>query len=130
MMKKATPLAVLAVLVLGACAWAADAQPGRTIHPSTEFGWAANQDVTEAFTKLLTDGTLKAGDELVLDHTYRINIMAKSPRELPANFTLETGDGHLFRGKLGTATCLVDLVAQHRRLGRSHRGRRHVSGSR
>jgi hypothetical protein len=62
-------------------------------HHSSEFVWKANQDVTEAFTKLLQDGTLKAGDELVLDHTYRINIMSKSKRTLPANFTLSAVKG-------------------------------------
>ena len=74
-------------------AGAETAAGGRTIYRSTDFGWKANQDITEAFTTLLTDGTLRAGHELVLDHTYRINIMSKSPRVLPTNFTLSAVKG-------------------------------------
>lgn len=43
------------------------------VHRSSDFGWTADQDVTEVFEKLLTNGTLKPGDELVLDDTYRIS---------------------------------------------------------
>jgi len=88
-----TTLALIIVLALGISTWAAETKGGRTVHHSTDFGWKANQDVTEPFTRLLTDGTLKAGDELVLDHTYRINIMSKNRRTLPANFTLSAVKG-------------------------------------
>ena len=64
-----------------------------TTRHSTDFGWKANQDVTGAFTKLLQDGTLKAGDECVLDHTYRIDIMSDSQRALPDHFTLSAVKG-------------------------------------
>jgi hypothetical protein len=75
-------------------ALAQETEGGRTVHRSTDFGWTANQDITEAFTRLLTDGTLKAGDELVLDHTYRINMMNREcERVLPANFTLSAVKG-------------------------------------
>ena len=88
-----TALALIAVLALSTSIWAAETKGGRTVHHSTDFGWKANQDVTEQFTKLLQDGTLKAGEELVLDHTYRLNIMSNSPRTLPANFTLSAVKG-------------------------------------
>ena len=88
-----TALALIAVLALSTSIWAAETTRGWTVHHSTDFGWKANQDVTEQFTKLLQDGTLKAGDELVLDHTYRLNIMSNSPRTLPANFTLSAVKG-------------------------------------
>ena len=78
---------VTAGLAVAITASAAE-KPPRAVHHSSDFGWEADQDVTEALSRLLTDGTLKAGDELVLDHTYRINIMSRSPRTLPANFTL------------------------------------------
>jgi len=93
-MKTTTPRTALALfVVLSLGTWAAEGQGDRTVHHSTDFGWKANQDVTGAFTKLLQDGTLKAGDEFVLDHTYRINIASKSPRVLPANFTLSAVQG-------------------------------------
>lgn len=88
-----TALALIAVLALSTSIWAAETEGGRTVHHSTDFGWKANQDVTEQFTKLLQGGTLKVGEELVLDHTYRLNIMSKSPRTLPANFTLSAAKG-------------------------------------
>lgn len=43
------------------------------VYHSSDFGWKANQEVSEEFSKLLESGMLKAGVELVLDHTYRIN---------------------------------------------------------
>ncbi len=43
------------------------------VHHSSDFGWTANQDVTEDFAKLLGSGKLKAGEQLVLDHRYRIS---------------------------------------------------------
>ena len=89
-----TILASIALLALGVSTWATETtKGGRTVHHSADFGWTANQDVTEQFTKLLTDGTLKAGEELVLDHTYRIDGQSKNRRVLPANFTLSAVKG-------------------------------------
>ncbi len=59
------------------------------VHHSSDFGWHANQDVTEAFAKLLESGVLKAGVELVLDHKYRIS----GSHTLPGNFTLSAVKG-------------------------------------
>ena len=53
------------------------------VQHSSDFGWAAGEDVTEDLAKLLDSGKLKAGDELVLDHTYRIS----GTHELPDDFT-------------------------------------------
>jgi len=58
-------------------------------HRSTELGWMERQDVTEAFGKLLADGTLKQGDELRLEHTFRIS----GSHSLPDNFTLSAVKG-------------------------------------
>ena len=43
------------------------------VHHSGELGWTEGQDISETFATLLKDRTLKLGDELVLDHTYRIS---------------------------------------------------------
>ncbi len=77
------------------CGTAGSAVAGRegTVRHSTDFGWQADQDVTEQFNRLLEDGALKAGEELVLEHTYRINIMSGNGRTLPANFTLSAVKG-------------------------------------
>jgi hypothetical protein len=56
---------------------------------SSDLGWTADQDVTEAFDELLTDGTLKTGDELLLQHTYKIS----GSRQLPDNFILSAVKG-------------------------------------
>ena len=58
-------------------------------HRSSELGWTKGQDVTEAFGKLLADGTLKPGDELRLEHTFRIG----GSHQLPDNFTLSAVKG-------------------------------------
>jgi len=58
-------------------------------HHSSDFGWTANQDVTEAFPKLLASGKLKAGEELVLDRRYRIS----GSHALPDRFTLSAVGG-------------------------------------
>jgi hypothetical protein len=69
---------------------AAEEQPVQAaVHHSSDFGWEADQNVTEAFAALLNDGTLTAGEELVLDHTYRIS----GGRTLPDNFTLSAVKG-------------------------------------
>jgi len=59
------------------------------VHRSSEFGWAADREVTEELAKLLESGKLRSGDELVLDHTYRI----RGTHELPDNFTLSAVKG-------------------------------------
>jgi hypothetical protein len=59
------------------------------VHHSSDFGWAAHQDVTESLAKLLKSGKLRSGDELVLDRTYRI----RGTHELPDNFTLSAKKG-------------------------------------
>jgi len=58
-------------------------------HHSSAFGWTANQDVTEDFAKLLGSGKLKAGEELILDHRYRIS----ANHTLPDRFTLSAVRG-------------------------------------
>ena len=83
----------IGIALLCGTAGAAETKQERTVHHSADFGWKVNQDVTEQFTILLQDGTLKAGEELVLDHIYRINIMSKNGRILPANFTLSAVKG-------------------------------------
>jgi len=59
------------------------------VHHSADFGWTANQDVTEQFATLLASGKLKAGHELVLDHTYRIS----GSHAIPDNVTLSAVKG-------------------------------------
>ena len=59
------------------------------VRRSSDLGWKAGQDVTEAFAQLFETGTLKAGDEFVLDHTYKIS----GKHELPDNFTLSAKKG-------------------------------------
>ena len=54
------------------------------VYHSSDLGWQAGQDVTEAFAELFESGKLKAGDELVLEHTYKIS----GTHELPTGFTL------------------------------------------
>jgi len=63
-------------------------RPARVLH-SSDFGWAAGQDITESFAKLLKSGKLKAGDEFVLDHSYRIT----GSYTLPDDFTLSARKG-------------------------------------
>ena len=59
------------------------------VHHSSDFGWTANRDITGQFAKLLDSGKLKASQELVLDHKYRIS----GSYELPDNFTLSAAKG-------------------------------------
>ena len=84
---KATMI-ILAVLALSAAAPAQTVKVATT-HRSSDLGWAANQDVTEAFSTLLDSGMLKAGEELVLDHRYRIS----GSHSLPDGFTLSAVKG-------------------------------------
>lgn len=59
------------------------------IHHSSDFGWKADQDVSTELAGLLADGKLKAGEELVLDHRYRI----AGSYALPEMFTLSAAKG-------------------------------------
>ena len=59
------------------------------VHHSSDLGWKPGQDVTEAFAKLLEAGRLKAGDQLVLDHTYKIS----GSHALPDDFILSAVKG-------------------------------------
>ncbi len=59
------------------------------IHHSSDFGWKAGQDVSEQFAELLSGGSIKAGDELKLDHTYRIS----GKHQLPDDFVLSAVKG-------------------------------------
>lgn len=59
------------------------------VHHSTDFGWAEGQEIAKPFAELLNSGRLRAGDELVLDHTYRIS----GGYKLPDNFTLSAVKG-------------------------------------
>jgi hypothetical protein len=61
----------------------------RTVYHSQDFGWKAGQDITQAFGKLLKEGELKTGEELVLDHSYRIS----GTHALPDGFTLTAKEG-------------------------------------
>ena len=76
-----TTTTILTAVVLAGDAPALQEKPTK-VHRSSDFGWAANQDVTEAFSALLDSGKLKAGEELVLDHKYRIS----GSHTLPDNF--------------------------------------------
>lgn len=61
----------------------------KKVHHSSDFGWIGGQDVTEEFTKLLESRGLKPGEELALDHRYRIS----GSHTLPDHFTLSTVKG-------------------------------------
>jgi hypothetical protein len=64
-----------------------------TLHHSSDFGWTEQEDITHKFAGLFSDGTLKAGDELALDHTYRIS----GTHPLPDHFTLSAVKGGGFQ---------------------------------
>ena len=59
------------------------------VYHSSDFGWEAGQNVSRAFGQLLKDGMLKAGDELILEHTYKIS----GNHVLPDNITLSAVKG-------------------------------------
>jgi hypothetical protein len=61
------------------------------VHRSSNLGWTADQDVTKVFGKLLKDGTLKPGDELVLDHTYKIRGSHKLPDKVTLSAVKDAG---------------------------------------
>ena len=74
-------------LVALICCCAATAH-GEIRHTS-DFGWKAGEDVTSKFEALFRDGAVRSGDELVLDHTYRI----RGTHALPDDFTLSAVKG-------------------------------------
>ena len=82
-MKRSTPL--LPALM---CALIATSLQAKT-HLCTELGWMKGQDVTAALSQLLADGTFKPGDELRLEHRYRIT----GSHALPDRFTLSAVQG-------------------------------------
>jgi len=90
-------LSVLLMIALGARELRAEDEvttPRKTsapakVHHSSDFGWTADQDVTEEFAKLLESGKLQAGEELVLDHRYRIS----GSHTLPDKFALSAAKG-------------------------------------
>jgi hypothetical protein len=55
-----------------------------TVHHSSDMGWTPGQDVSRQFAALLSSDTIKASDELRLDHTYRIS----GTHQLPDDFIL------------------------------------------
>ena len=59
------------------------------VHHSSDFGWRAGQDVTDAFAELFETDRLTTGDELVLDDTYRI----RGTHDLPDRFILSARQG-------------------------------------
>mgnify|MGYP006285553377 FL=1 len=75
--------AILLLIVL--CALPLEAK----VYHSSDFGWEADQDVTEEFPALFEAEKLGKGDELVLEHTYRIS----GTHQLPDNFTLSAVKG-------------------------------------
>jgi hypothetical protein len=60
-----------------------------TVRRSSDLGWAAGQDVSTEFAALLSRGTITRGDELRLDHTYRIS----GTHKLPDDFVLSAVKG-------------------------------------
>jgi len=75
------------VLILG---WfVCVAQVHATIHHSSDLGWVAGQDISAEFAALCSGGTIAAGDELKLDHTYRIS----GTHQLPDDFVLSAVKG-------------------------------------
>jgi hypothetical protein len=64
-------------------------QAQATVHHSSDLGWTARQDISMQFTTLLRSGTFNVGDELKLDHTYRIS----GTYQLPDDFTLSAVKG-------------------------------------
>jgi hypothetical protein len=59
-------------------------QAQATVRHSSDLGWIAGRDVSDQFAALLSSGTIKASDELKLDHTYRIS----GTHQLPDEFIL------------------------------------------
>lgn len=60
-----------------------------TTHHSADLGWKAGQDVSSPFAALLREGGIEAGDELRLDHRYRVG----GTHRLPDDVTLSAKKG-------------------------------------
>ena len=60
-----------------------------SVRHASDLGWSPGQDVTSKLDALLGSGILGPGDELVLDHTYRIS----GTHQLPDDFTLSAIQG-------------------------------------
>jgi len=60
-----------------------------TVHHSSDLGWTAGQDVSKHLAALLSNETIKANDELKLDHIYRIS----GTHQLPNDFILSAVKG-------------------------------------
>jgi hypothetical protein len=59
------------------------------VRHSSQLGWTAGQDVSAQFAAFLSGGTIKPGDELKLDQTYRIS----GTHQLPDDFILSAMKG-------------------------------------
>jgi hypothetical protein len=59
------------------------------VRHSSDLGWGAGQDISTALAALLSGGTIQAGDELKLEHTYQV----RGTHELPADFVLSASRG-------------------------------------
>jgi len=83
-MKRLPGIVVVAVVGL-ICASQAHA---KTVH-SSDLGWKEGEDITTKFKSLLGTQGVKAGDEFILDHTYRVG----GTHKLPDDFTLSAKKG-------------------------------------
>jgi len=59
------------------------------VRHSSDLGWTEGQNVGTQFAALLSSGKIETGDELKLDHTYRIS----DTHQLPDDFTLSAVNG-------------------------------------
>ena len=59
------------------------------VHHSSDLGWQAGRDISRQFAELLEGETIEPGDELRLDHRYRIS----GKHELPDDFVLSAVKG-------------------------------------
>lgn len=107
-------LGIVVVVVVGLCC--ASQLHAKTVY-SSDLGWKEGEDTTTKFKSLLSTQGVKGGDELVLDHAYRISGTYK----LPDGFTLSAKKGAGFEvtdaktnGKplleLGNKTALHNLT--------------------
>jgi len=79
-------LGIVIVVVVGlTCALQLHAE---TVH-SSDLGWKEGEDITAKLKSLLSTKGVKAGDELVLDHMYRIS----GTYQMPDDFTLSAKKG-------------------------------------
>ncbi|MBN1514364.1 MAG: right-handed parallel beta-helix repeat-containing protein [Phycisphaerae bacterium] len=107
--------AVWVTLIGLLAAGAADA----SLYHATDFGWTAGQDVSTSFAALMGSGTLGTGDELVLDHVYRIGGTHQLPdgftlsAEYGAGFDVVDADQHHDFLRMGHATVLRNLTIRY-----------------